>query len=316
MNISVIIPVYNAERYVRSAVESALAQPETAEVVLVEDGSPDDSLAVCEELVRESSKVKVYRHPNGDNLGAGPSRTLAIQKSQQEWIAFLDADDFYVPNRFAVAKDILETQSNVDGVYEAIGVHFETEALRKQWTQNDYPQLTTVERVIPPDDLFRALVKGEDGYFSGDGLVVHRQLFDKAGAFDDIRLHQDFAMWVKLSAVGRLVGGQLESPVAMRRVHPENRITAERTPEERATIYRKMWEVLWLWGLKHLPAHQHELLFGALMQATQDLGKTKQTPLNRYGVTSLFRLIAQQSPSAIQHGYIWRWLRHHWRVWR
>ena len=316
MKISVVIPVYNAERYVRSAVESALAQPEVAEIVLIEDGSPDDSLAVCEQLARESIKVKLYRHPNRNNLGAGPTRTLGIQKSQQEWIAFLDADDFYLANRFTHATYILDKQPDVDGVYSAIGVHFETEVLQAKWINQNKPMLTTIEQPVAPEDLFEWLVKGNGGYFHGDGLLVNRRLLEKVGAFDDLRLHQDFAMWVKLSAMGRLMGVQLDTPVAMRRVHEDNRISAERSRVEQATIYRMMWEVLWLWGLEHLSSDKHELLFGALMQATQDVGNTKQVPLNRYGIATLIRLIIEHSPTVIQHGYIWRWLRHHWRVWK
>ncbi len=59
---SVIIPVYNAAAYVRHAVESALAQPETAEVILIEDGSPDNALEICENLASEFEKVKLLRH--------------------------------------------------------------------------------------------------------------------------------------------------------------------------------------------------------------------------------------------------------------
>lgn len=76
MKVSVVIPVYNAAPFVRDAVESALAQPETGEVILVEDGSLDDSLTVCRALAAENDRVKLYRHPNGENCGAGASRFL------------------------------------------------------------------------------------------------------------------------------------------------------------------------------------------------------------------------------------------------
>ena len=57
MYVSVIIPVYNAEKYVTQAVESALSQPETAEVILIEDASPDKALQICQELAKKHSKV-------------------------------------------------------------------------------------------------------------------------------------------------------------------------------------------------------------------------------------------------------------------
>ena len=74
MRVSVIIPVYNAAAYVRQAVESVLDQPETSEVILVEDASTDKSLQVCQELTEQYDKVRLFRHPSGRNCGAGNGR--------------------------------------------------------------------------------------------------------------------------------------------------------------------------------------------------------------------------------------------------
>lgn len=62
MQISVIIPVYNAAKYVRQAVESALSQPEVAEIILIDDASSDNSFNICQELANESPIVKLFCH--------------------------------------------------------------------------------------------------------------------------------------------------------------------------------------------------------------------------------------------------------------
>ena len=77
LQISVIIPVYNAAKYITQAVESALSQPETAEVLLIEDGSPDNSLEVCQDLEKKYSKVKLLRHPDGENRYPRDARQIA-----------------------------------------------------------------------------------------------------------------------------------------------------------------------------------------------------------------------------------------------
>ncbi|PIY03241.1 MAG: glycosyltransferase family 2 protein, partial [Bacteroidetes bacterium CG_4_10_14_3_um_filter_31_20] len=74
-------------------------QPETSEVILIEDGSPDNGLDVCTSLAKKYSKVRLYRHENGENKGASASRNLGIRKANYPYVAFLDADDFYLPNR-------------------------------------------------------------------------------------------------------------------------------------------------------------------------------------------------------------------------
>jgi glycosyltransferase involved in cell wall biosynthesis len=107
MDISVVIPVFNAERYVESAVESALRQKETAEVILVEDNSPDNALMICEQLSKLNPRVQLLRHSDGKNHGAGESRNLGIRAARSDYIAFLDADDYYLENCFSKSRGYL-----------------------------------------------------------------------------------------------------------------------------------------------------------------------------------------------------------------
>ncbi len=124
MNISVIIPVYNAEEFVVKAVESALQFPEVKEVLLIEDGSPDDALQVCQKLEADYDRAKLLQHPEKGNHGAGASRNLGLAIAACDYIAFLDADDFYLPNRFMADKKIFPENLAADFVYNAIGAHY------------------------------------------------------------------------------------------------------------------------------------------------------------------------------------------------
>ena len=123
-NVSIVIPVYNAESYLRKAVESAVNLVEVGEIILIEDQSPDNALALAVSLEQEFDKVKLFQHPDKKNHGAGASRNLGIQKASCEYIAFLDADDYYLPNRFVKDKLVFKTNYNCDGVYSAVGTHF------------------------------------------------------------------------------------------------------------------------------------------------------------------------------------------------
>mgnify|MGYP006195464409 CR=1 FL=1 len=90
MNISVIIPVYNAAAYIEKAVTSALFHNEVKEVVVVNDGSTDNSLAILQKLQQTDNRIKIYHHENNSNKGRSASRNLALQKATQHFIAFLD----------------------------------------------------------------------------------------------------------------------------------------------------------------------------------------------------------------------------------
>lgn len=243
MEVSVVIPVYNAARYVAEAVRSALAQPETREVVLVEDASPDDSLAVCRRLAAENAKVRLLRHPDLGNHGAGASRNLGIRESRFEYIAFLDADDFMLPDRFRAARPLLESQPEIDGVYEAIGTVYETQSMRDFWTARGERELYTIAEGIPPEQLFEALVRGGKGEFSTDGVTVRTRIFERTGEFDpNLRLCQDTAMWIRMAAKGRLVAGSLTEPVSVRRLHEDNRVYKhrDRHMDHRTAMYRSL----------------------------------------------------------------------------
>jgi glycosyltransferase involved in cell wall biosynthesis len=250
MLISVIIPVYNAEEYVRQAVESAIAQPETGEVILIEDASPDNSLQVCQELVKEYSIVRLICHSDGKNHGAAASRNLGIKNSTFEYIALLDADDFYLPKRFQVAKELLESHPDVDGVYEAAGTYFHDEKAKEGWFWRNKPILTTVTETIDPNFLFESLLTRQVGYFHADGLLVRKKIFDQTGYFDEhFELRDDTVMWFKMAALSKLVPGRLAEPVSMRRVHSKNRISVSQEKFSYEGVL--LWKTLLDWGSKN-----------------------------------------------------------------
>jgi GT2 family glycosyltransferase len=263
MQISVVTPVYNAEKYVRAAVESALAQPQTAEVILVEDASPDDSLAVCEALASEHpDRVRVLCHPDGANRGAGLSRELGIAAAKQPYVACLDADDYYLPGCFDRAEAVLQAKPDADGVYSAIGVHFETEAARESWFTQTSNTLTTVEERLPPERLFKALVMGGRGYFHLNALVARREVFKEVGGFDPL-LHEDTAMSIKLAALSRLYPAQINEPVAMRRYHDANPSDAARRPRADVLHHHDLlWRTLVTWSLEYIDSARQALIFG------------------------------------------------------
>jgi len=226
MKISVIIPVYNAEKYIEEAVNSALIQPECAEIILIEDGSTDRSHIICDSLAQKHTTVKVLRHSNGKNRGAGASRNVGIINSQYDIISFLDADDFYTPNRFTKACELLQHR-DIDGVYGATGIYYENKQDRDDWLYKRGPssELTTIKEHISPRDLFKHLLLHTYGHFTTDAITVRRRIFSKTGLFDEhLLLHQDTAMWLKMAATGILIGCDLNKPMAIRRVHTNNRI--------------------------------------------------------------------------------------------
>ena len=109
-NVSIIIPCYKAAATLRRAVESALADaPQTLEILLVDDGSPDETGALCDELAAGDPRAKALHRTNG---GAGAARNTGLDAAQGDWVLFLDADDVLLPGLWP-ALEKLDTDADM-----------------------------------------------------------------------------------------------------------------------------------------------------------------------------------------------------------
>lgn len=97
--IAVIVAAYNAAATLERAARSALAEPETAELFIVDDASTDGTADICNQLAREDDRVRVLRLPS--NAGPAAARNAALAAATSPWIAILDADDYLAAGRFA-----------------------------------------------------------------------------------------------------------------------------------------------------------------------------------------------------------------------
>ena len=261
LHISVVIPVYNAAKFLEAAVASALQFPEVKEVILVDDAGPDNSLEIGKALAAKDPRVKLFQHPGKVNKGAAASRNLGILNSTSELIAFLDADDFYLPNRFDAERVVFKEHPDADGVYGAIGPHYYDEAGRALFAKSFSNEITTVHKRVPPEELFEGLSGSDEafGHFSLDALTVKRS---SLMALDhlmrpEIHLHEDTDITMRLAWHARLYPGSIEVPVTMRGVHAENRITQnDRLAHTQHMLYKCLWEWAVVQGVESAAAER------------------------------------------------------------
>ena len=94
--VSVIVPVYKAEKYLHQCIDSILSQTFTDwECILVDDGSPDRSGAICDEYAQKDARIRVIHKENG---GVSSARNVALERIAGEWLTFVDSDDCLYPN--------------------------------------------------------------------------------------------------------------------------------------------------------------------------------------------------------------------------
>ncbi len=112
--LSIIIPVYNVEKYIRSCVNSLLKQDidkEYYEIILIDDGTPDNSFGVIEDLIKQNTNINVFHQKN---KGPSAARNLGVKKAKGEYILFVDSDDLLNENSIREILDIaIETKADL-----------------------------------------------------------------------------------------------------------------------------------------------------------------------------------------------------------
>ena len=110
--ISVIVPVYNAEKYLSRCIDSILVQRfNDLELLLIDDGSKDGSGKICDEFAEKDKRIKVFHKVNG---GVSSARNYGLEKSNGEYVTFVDADDYLLPETI--------TEQLLSGNYDLIQI--------------------------------------------------------------------------------------------------------------------------------------------------------------------------------------------------
>ena len=224
--VSVIIPVYNVVEYINQAVLSAIDLPEVAEIILVEDGSPDESLAVCRSLEQQFEKIRCFQHPNGKNRGISASRNLGIGKAVYPYVAFLDADDWYLPHRFIKDKVIFEKISFADAAYSCAILEEHLGNNDRRYGIRSDPGFAFKEGDLPYD-FYKKKMKLNRVLFHTNTVTLKREFLIKDKTFDErLRLHEDTELWNRLIRRGTFIASEWEAPVSVIRRHGKNNITS------------------------------------------------------------------------------------------
>ncbi len=186
--VSVVMIFFEAERYLRAAIESVLAQTfDEWELILVDDGSTDGGSAIAREYASQHhERIRYVTHAGGGNEGMSASRNRGVSESQGEFIAFLDADDIWMPFKLTHQIDLLRGAPEVGMVYGPTEYWF-------SWTgeaadrDHDFLGQLAVEpgrKIDPPELLVRSL-ETHGGMLPGIcSLVVRRSLLESIGGFD------------------------------------------------------------------------------------------------------------------------------------
>jgi glycosyltransferase involved in cell wall biosynthesis len=185
--VSVVIPAYNAAWCVRKAIDSVLTQDfHDFEIIVVDDGSTDDTASV---LAAYGDTIRVVSQRNG---GLSSARNSGIRVARGELVAFLDADDWWLPGKLARQIALMRAHP---------GIGFSSTSAR---VEHPGGQVLTLWRCAQWEGSFLVHLFGSNADVAGSGsaVIVRRVLFDRVGEFDEaLRSLEDIDMWMRLAAV-------------------------------------------------------------------------------------------------------------------
>lgn len=204
--ISIVIPTYNCSQHISSAIDSVLAQTyRNIEVIVVDDGSIDDTKSI---LKRYGSKIKYVFQSNS---GPSAARNKGIKLSSGEFIAFLDADDVWVPNK-------LELQTQLMEQYRDIGLvgcgYYNIDSRGKIVSGPFIPKSFKNNSELVREIMVRPVL-------NTPSVLVKKLCFEKVGLFDEnLKGAEDWKMWIQIAKNFPI--GFIEQPLLMIRMHGSN----------------------------------------------------------------------------------------------
>ena len=193
-----IIPVYNGGKYLAEAIESVLAQTlEPVEIIVVDDGSTDQSLEIARNFV---PRVRIVSQ---ENKGAGAARNTGIRVAVGGYLAFLDADDLWTPEKLMIQRSFLESQPGTDMVFGTV----------EQFISPELP----AEHVVK----LRKEIETMPGYSHG-AMLIERAKFLRAGPFNEQLEIGEFIDWFSRARHLGLTHCITHDIVLKRRIHNQN----------------------------------------------------------------------------------------------
>jgi glycosyltransferase involved in cell wall biosynthesis len=215
-DVSVVIPVYNHERFVGLAIDSVLSQTvRPREILCIDDGSTDSSARVVQAMAERHPTVRFWSR---SNKGAHRTINEGIREARGRYLAILNSDDLYHPERLCRCLAVLEEDPGVTAV--ATGISFVDEsdnAIRYPWYEETHAFYEEV------GDLGLALVNG-NFLMTTSNLVARRAVFDEIGGFDDLRYAHDLDFFLRFLAHGKRLT-VLPEQLLTYRVHGSNTIS-------------------------------------------------------------------------------------------
>jgi glycosyltransferase involved in cell wall biosynthesis len=201
--VSIVIPTYNAAKYLSRSLSSVLNQTyKDFEIIVVDDGSKDNTEEVVKSFMNLCDIKYIYQENSG---GPSKPRNVGIKNAKSDYIVLFDADDMLMPDCLASCKELIEKRSELGLVFTNFSKCNENGHITQNSVLDGYDFFQDLKKiklgqnryVIPKKTAFSALIYGD---FIGRGVIVPKKIFHLIGYFDEnLTNGQDKDMWLRVT---------------------------------------------------------------------------------------------------------------------
>lgn len=221
--ISVVIALYNHEQYIEAAIRSVLSQTlPAAEIIVIDDGSTDGSAQKMQQICKSHPEIIFWSWPN---QGAHHTLNAGILRATGEFVAILNSDDCYSPQRLATCVEVMQSHPDVDVVATKVTfIDGQNKKISNPWYDE---ALTFYQRT---SDMAPALFHA-NFLVTTSNLFIRRSVFESIGLFSPLRYTHDLDFFFRV-ILGRRSIHFLEQPLLDYRLHNANTISQDKTRQE------------------------------------------------------------------------------------
>jgi len=228
--VSVVIPLYNHEQYIEAAIKSVLSQTiAPVEIIVIDDGSSDHSMEIVQRLCEDHPEIISW---SWSNQGAHHTLNAGILRATGDFVAILNSDDIYQPERLAACLAVMQSDPSVDAV--ATGVSFldaQGQCMPNPWYENALAFFKREGDVAL--SLFHA-----NFLVTTSNLFIKRSIFESLGLFSPLRYTHDLEFFLRLTLAKKKLHF-LDRPLINYRLHDKNTISENKNKIdiERAAVF-------------------------------------------------------------------------------
>lgn len=200
MNIkfTIITASYNYENFIKETIESVLAQSyQNWEMIIVDDGSKDNSLSVIDLYCKKDERIKLYTHENNQNKGLIETLKLGINKAQTDWLVFLESDDTITPDYLEKKLNVIQNNPEVKFIFNAVNLFGAQDRIKIYDEYFSYCKKLLSENQYPKNQL--KCFKKTNPVPTFSCVALKKELFEGIDFNSPIQAIVDYYIWMQIA---------------------------------------------------------------------------------------------------------------------